>query len=175
MPQRLGRQFSTLQPHPAGVGCLFRLHPVETVEAVGVRACRGRAVAPVAKRVQNDSAGGVIDPTPSIFCTCVESKVAQPSASWLSAGLLSASDCAPGCPKLRSASANQPLGPRSPAISALFSTWLCTGHVDWCRGAQPLEGTVVARASRDAHRLPPQPPPQVQHERLQAHVKRGVR
>ena len=86
MPQRLGRQFSTLQPHPAGVGCLFRLHPVETVEAVDVRACRGCAVAPVAERVQNGSAGGVIDPAPSVLRTCVENKT---SVSWLSVGYLS--------------------------------------------------------------------------------------
>lgn len=73
---------STLQPHPAGVGRLLRLHPVETVEAVGVRACRGRAVASVAERMQNGSAGGVIDPTPRVFCTCAgkQSRLGQTSA-----------------------------------------------------------------------------------------------
>eukprot|EP00964_Phaeocystis_antarctica_P011033 scaffold6066_cov69-Phaeocystis_antarctica.AAC.4 len=36
--------------------------------------------------------------------------------------LLSAPEHASGCPRLRPASANQPLGPLWPAIQALFST-----------------------------------------------------
>eukprot|EP00964_Phaeocystis_antarctica_P014772 scaffold8150_cov72-Phaeocystis_antarctica.AAC.17 len=56
-------------------------------------------------------------------------KVAQPSASWRSGGgLLSALELqitpqvASGHPRLRPASANQPLAPRWPAIRALFSS-----------------------------------------------------
>ena len=49
----------------------------------------------------------------------VENKLAEASASWLSRG---SSKHASGCPERRPASANQPLGPRLPAISALFST-----------------------------------------------------
>ena len=49
----------------------------------------------------------------------VENKLAAASASWLSRG---SSKHASGCPERRPASANQPLGPRLPAISALFST-----------------------------------------------------
>ena len=81
--ETLVAELSTLQPHPASVGRLLRLHPVETVEAVGVRACRGRAVPPVAERVQNGSAGGVIDPTPSVLCTCAgkQSRLGQTSAA----------------------------------------------------------------------------------------------
>ena len=53
----------------------------------------------------------------------VGNKLAQTSASWLSGGCyLSAPDHASGCPELRSASANQPLGPLGPAKSALPST-----------------------------------------------------
>ena len=51
----------------------------------------------------------------------VETKLAQPSASWLSGGSSqrqSMPQAAPGCPKLRPASANQPLGSRWPAIQA---------------------------------------------------------
>ena len=83
LAETLVAELSTLQPHPASVGRLLRLHPVETVEAVGVRACRGRAVPPVAERVQNGSAGGVIDPTPSVLCTCAgkQSRLGQTSAA----------------------------------------------------------------------------------------------
>ena len=42
----------------------------------------------------------------------------QTSASWI----LSAPEHATGCPRIRPASANQPLGPLWPAIQALFST-----------------------------------------------------
>ena len=83
LAETLVAELSTLQPHPASVGRLLRLHPVETVEAVGVRACRCRAVAPVAERMQNGSAGCVIDPTPSVFCTCAgkQSRLGQTSAA----------------------------------------------------------------------------------------------
>ena len=83
LAETLVAELSTLQPHPASVGRLLRLHPVETVEAVGVRACRGRAVPPVAERVQNRSAGCVIDPTPSVLCTCAgkQSRLGQTSAA----------------------------------------------------------------------------------------------
>ena len=50
-------------------------------------------------------------------------KVVQPSASWRLRRLLSAPDITPlVCPRLRTAPANQPLSPRWPAISGLFST-----------------------------------------------------
>ncbi len=53
--------------------------------------------------------------------------------------LLSAPEHASGCPKLRPASANQPLGPRWPAIQALLLTQ--------ARAAQPLlERSLPARA-----------------------------
>ena len=49
-------------------------------------------------------------------------KAAQASASWLCLRrLLSAPEHGPGCPKLRPASADPPLGPRWPGIQALFS------------------------------------------------------
>ena len=93
--ETLVAELSTLQPHPASVGRLLRLHPVETVEAVGVRACRGRAVPPVAERVQNGSAGGVIDPTPSVLCTCAgkQSRLGQTSAAGSPVALFCASSC----------------------------------------------------------------------------------
>ena len=50
-----------------------------------------------------------------------ENEAAQASASWLSGGRFSAPDRAPGCPELRPASANQPLGPHWPATPAVFS------------------------------------------------------
>ena len=53
----------------------------------------------------------------------VEDKVAQASASWMALrGPLTEPDRAQGCPGLQSVSANQPLGPRWQAISALFLT-----------------------------------------------------
>ena len=95
LAETLVAELSTLQPHPASVGRLLRLHPVETVEAVGVRACRGRAVPPVAERVQNGSAGGVIDPTPSVLCTCAgkQSRLGQTSAAGSPVALFCASSC----------------------------------------------------------------------------------
>ena len=65
-------------------------------------------------------------------------KVAQTSGSWFSGGFLSAPDHAynaSGCPELRPASANQPLGPRWPAICP---TW---------RRARRAHTRVVGRAS----------------------------
>ena len=71
-----------------------------------------------------------------------ETKLAQPSVSWLSPGrLLSAPDHAPGHPELRPASAKQPalwLGQRWPAIHRYTGH---TGHtiqallstISWCR------------------------------------------
>ena len=58
----------------------------------------------------------------------VDTRAAQASPSWCSGGLsLSASGHASGCPKLRPASANQPLGPRWPALtSALLTSALLT-------------------------------------------------
>ena len=58
-------------------------------------------------------------------CCYVENKVAQASGQLALRRPLSAPDRAPGCPKLRSASANQPFGPRWPAICRLFSTQAC--------------------------------------------------
>ena len=52
----------------------------------------------------------------------VEDKVVQTSASWLLMASLSARSCSKLCPKLRPATANQPLGRLWPTISALFST-----------------------------------------------------
>eukprot|EP00964_Phaeocystis_antarctica_P105263 scaffold70303_cov64-Phaeocystis_antarctica.AAC.6 len=53
----------------------------------------------------------------------VDTRAAQASPSWCSGGLsLSASGHAPGCPKLRPASANQPLGPRWPALTPAVLT-----------------------------------------------------
>ena len=51
----------------------------------------------------------------SLVSTYVENKAAQTSASWLREPL-SVPDRASGCHELRPASANQPLGPRWPAI-----------------------------------------------------------
>ena len=53
---------------------------------------------------------------------CVESKVARAMASWPLRRPVPMPDRAPGCPKLRPASAHQPLGPRWPATQALPST-----------------------------------------------------
>ena len=53
----------------------------------------------------------------------VDTRAAQASPSWCSGGLsLSASGHASGCPKLRPASANQPLGPRWPALTPALLT-----------------------------------------------------
>ena len=58
----------------------------------------------------------------AVVAAYVENKAAQTSASWLSGGPFQGQIVPQGCPELRPASANQPLGPRWPAISALFST-----------------------------------------------------
>ena len=69
----------------------------------------------------------------------VRYKVARPSASWLCLRRpLSAPEHASGCPKLRPASANPPLGPRWPAIQALvFEIGARAGAKD-AKGRTPL-------------------------------------
>ena len=64
-------------------------------------------------------------------------------ASWLALRrLLLAPDHASGCPTLRPASANQPLGPLWPATEALCSTW-CRARAAWPRPARVVVVVVV--------------------------------
>ena len=57
---------------------------------------------------------------------CVDNKLAQPSANWRTGGCFQRLITPPAARSFRPASANQPVGPRWPATSALVSTWTRT-------------------------------------------------
>ena len=93
-------------------------------------------------------------------CLCRE-QLAQPSASWQLRRLLSAPAPAPGCPKLRPASANQPRVPRWPAISGGVYTnlarsrrrrarWHSSTSAPRSRCASRATGRCAPRSSRSA-------------------------
>ena len=94
---------------------------VSSTHQRSVARCTEEELASVALKVSANKQA-MIDSLLQSVTTYVGNKAAQTSASWLSGGPFQGQIMPQGCPELRPASANQPLGPRWPAISALFST-----------------------------------------------------